>query len=154
MINGRRRGKRLYIILSHRNNFFASIKHQEIEPNQDIEQPFPDSWISTTAPIALGALTDLSTEVLFTRGTEGAKVWRNTVGATYLRWCNGDITSWMPCEAVVQIATSELSRLMKRITHNVSTVCATSFRVIPFKKITNLKSVKKTLYILWKTMYK
>merc|ERR1719162_1034058 len=93
-----------------------------MESKQDVEQPFPDSWISTTAPIALGALTDLSSEILFARGVEGAKIWRSTVGAIYLRWCNGDIISWIPCEAVVRIATSEIGRLMKRITDNLSTV--------------------------------
>lgn len=93
-----------------------------MESKEEGEQPFPDSWISTTAPIALGALTDLSSEILFARGAEGAKVWRSTVGATYLRWCNGDITSWVPCEAVVRIATSELTRFMKRVTRNISTI--------------------------------
>jgi len=95
---------------------------KDIESKEDVEQPFPDSWISTTAPIALGALTDLSSEILFTRGAEGASVWRSTVGATYLRCCNGDMTSWVPCEAVVRIASSELSRFMKRVTRSISTV--------------------------------
>ena len=44
------------------------------------------------------------------------------MGATYLRCCNGDMTSWVPCEAVVQIASSELSRFMKRVTRNISVV--------------------------------
>ena len=95
---------------------------KDMESKEDDEQPFPDSWISTTAPIAIGALTDISSEILFARGANGAAVWRSTIGATYLRCCNGDITSWVPCEAVVRIATTELSRFMKRVTRNISTI--------------------------------
>ena len=93
-----------------------------MESKEDAEQPFPDSWISTTAPIALGTLTDISSEILFARGAEGAKIWRSTVGATYLRWCNGDITTWVPCEAVVRISTSELNRFMNRVTRLIPTI--------------------------------
>eukprot|EP00535_Pseudo-nitzschia_heimii_P012093 CAMPEP_0197196342 /NCGR_PEP_ID=MMETSP1423-20130617/32306_1 /TAXON_ID=476441 /ORGANISM="Pseudo-nitzschia heimii, Strain UNC1101" /LENGTH=2211 /DNA_ID=CAMNT_0042650137 /DNA_START=205 /DNA_END=6840 /DNA_ORIENTATION=+ len=93
---------------------------KDMESKEAADQPFPDSWIATTAPIALGALTDLSSEILLPRGAKGADVWRSTVGATYLRWCNGDITSWVPCEAVVRIATSELKRFMTRATDTMT----------------------------------
>jgi len=93
---------------------------KDMESKQDTEQPFPDSWISTTAPIALGALTDLSSEVLLPRGAGGASMWRSCVGEIFLQWCNGDITRWVPCEAVVRITTSELDRFMKRVTNNIS----------------------------------
>lgn len=49
-------------------------------------------------------------------------MWRSTVGATYLRWCNGDITTWVPCEAVVRISTSELNRFMNRVTRLIPTI--------------------------------
>jgi hypothetical protein len=95
---------------------------KDMESRDDEEQPFPDSWVSTTAPIALGTLTDLSSEVMLIRGAKGATLWRSTVGEIYQRWCNGDITKWVPCEAVVRIATSELERLMKRVTHDVTEI--------------------------------
>eukprot|EP00536_Pseudo-nitzschia_multiseries_P007846 jgi/Psemu1/240607/estExt_Genewise1.C_1890031 len=83
-------------------------------------QPFPDSWISTTASIALGTLTDISTEILLLRGREGATVWRSTVAEIYQNWCNGDITKWVPCEAVVRIATAEFERCITRAVENLS----------------------------------
>ena len=92
-----------------------------MESKENEEQPFPDSWISTTAPIALGALTDLSSGVMFIRGANGAFLWRSTVGKIYQRWCNGDMTKWVPCEAVVRIATSEVDRFMERVTRDVGT---------------------------------
>ena len=95
---------------------------KDMESRDDEEQPFPDSWVSTTAPIALGTLTDLSTEVMLIRGAKGATLWRSTVGDIYQQWCNGDITKWVPCEAVVRIATSELERLMKRVMHDVTEI--------------------------------
>mmetsp|Transcript_13366 Transcript_13366/g.26848 ORF Transcript_13366/g.26848 Transcript_13366/m.26848 type:complete len:1000 (+) Transcript_13366:107-3106(+) len=94
---------------------------KDIESKDNVEQPFPDSWISTTAPIALGALTDISSEILLVRGA-GATVWRSTVAKIYQHWCNGDITKWVPCEAVVRIATSECERFMIRTTDNLSTL--------------------------------
>mmetsp|Transcript_7450 Transcript_7450/g.21709 ORF Transcript_7450/g.21709 Transcript_7450/m.21709 type:complete len:1742 (-) Transcript_7450:1355-6580(-) len=93
---------------------------KDIESKDNTEQPFPDSWISTTAPIALGTLTDISTEILLLRGAEGATVWRCTVAEIYQHWCNGDITKWVPCEAVVRIATTEFERCITRGTENLS----------------------------------
>jgi len=95
---------------------------KDMESKENEEQPFPDSWLSTTAPIALGALTDLSSEILLIRGAKGAMVWRSTVGEIYQRWCNGDITQWVPCEAVVRIATSELERFMKLVTRAITEI--------------------------------
>jgi len=83
--------------------------------DQDVEQPFPDSWISTTASVALGSLTDISSEIIFIRGASGANVWFSTIGETYQLWCNGS-ESWLPCEAVVRIGTSEVNRFMRRAT--------------------------------------
>lgn len=94
---------------------------QDIGSKGSIEQPFPDSWISTTASIALGTLTDISSEILLGRGAEGGSTWRSTVAEIYQYWCNGDITKWVPCEAVVRIATAEFERFMTRATEKLST---------------------------------
>lgn len=84
------------------------------------EQPFPDSWISTTAPVALGTLTDVASELMLIRGAAGAAVWKCTVGEVYKLWCNGETYTWIPCEAVTRIACSEVSRFMRRVTLGLS----------------------------------
>ena len=110
-----------------------------MESSEHEEQPFPDSWISTTAPVALGTLTDISTEILIPRSSTGAGFWRSTIGKTYEQWCNGRFTclggleentvkvEWIPCEAVMRIACSEISRFMSQLSSLLSKldpVCA------------------------------
>jgi brefeldin A-inhibited guanine nucleotide-exchange protein len=94
---------------------------KDLSSSEEIEQPFPDSWISTTAPIALGTLTDISTEVIFVRGASGADLWRSTIGEVYLLWCNGDY-KWIPCEAVVRVGTAEVNRFMRHATGNLPSI--------------------------------
>ncbi|KAG7370181.1 RalF-like Dot/Icm system translocated protein [Nitzschia inconspicua] len=89
---------------------------KDLSSSEDIEQPFPDSWISTTSPIALGTLTDISTEVIFVRGASGAALWRSTIGIMYRVWCNGDSGNWIPCEAVVRVGTAEVNRFLRSAT--------------------------------------
>jgi hypothetical protein len=52
--------------------------------NADGEQPFPDSWIATTAPVALGTITDITSEIIMPRGAEGASELWPRVGS----WSN------------------------------------------------------------------
>jgi hypothetical protein len=103
-----------------------------MDSSEHEEQPFPDSWISTTAPVALGALTDISTEIIVPRGSAGARIWRSTIGSMYEQWCNGRFTSisgseesivtveWIPCEAVMRIGCSEVARFMSRLSSLLS----------------------------------
>ena len=81
----------------------------------DDEQPFPDSWIGTTAPVALGCLTDIATEVAVTLdGLDGSqKVWPQ-IGSLIRTWCNGgkDFTT---CEALVRISCCEVNRFAARL---------------------------------------
>lgn len=78
------------------------------------EQPFPDSWIATTAPIAFGTLTDILSEVALKRGMDGRiELWPLIEKQFYL-WCIGreksDGAAWQPCEALVRISCREINR--------------------------------------------
>jgi hypothetical protein len=81
------------------------------------EQPFPDSWIATTAPVALGFLTDISSEIVLAHGAAGRELIWPSIGSMIQRWCNGDTKEigWSPCEAVVRIACREMSRFTVRL---------------------------------------
>ena len=87
------------------------------------EQPFPDSWVATTAPIALGLLTDIVTELVFHRGAEGQEKLWPLIATQYRFWCSGRDTPtsmnaakiWSPCEALVRISCRELYRLSRRV---------------------------------------
>ncbi|GKY96543.1 hypothetical protein MPSEU_000613900 [Mayamaea pseudoterrestris] len=86
-----------------------------------LEQPFPDSWIVTTAPLALGLLTDVITEICIWRGSKGReKIWPLIV-EQFEAWCihsnekrYGNI-QWRPCEALVRISCREIRRCLIRL---------------------------------------
>ena len=86
-----------------------------------LEQPFPDSWIATTAPLALGLLTDITTEICIWRGPEGRdKIWP-LIADQFKTWCidhsekrNGSI-QWRPCETLVRISCREIRRCLIRL---------------------------------------
>ncbi|CAJ1959317.1 unnamed protein product [Cylindrotheca closterium] len=88
--------------------------NKEMRGNADGEQPFPDSWIATTAAVALGTLTDVASEVIVPKGKEGAsKLWPD-VADMIQTWCNGS-DSWQPCEALVRVACRETNRFANRV---------------------------------------
>jgi hypothetical protein len=88
-----------------------------------IEQAFPDSWVATTAPLALGLITDLVSEFVVYRQTEGQEILWPLIAEQYRLWTVGRVqsldqldasdskASWFPCEALVRIACSDLYRL-------------------------------------------
>ena len=94
-----------------------------------IEQAFPDSWVATTAPLALGLLTDIVSELVMHRDLEGRDILWPLVAEQYRRWMVGRLyplhdddntrdngePSWFPCEALVRVAASELLRLSRRV---------------------------------------
>lgn len=90
-----------------------------------LEQPFPDSWVVTTAPIALGLLTDITSEFIVKRGPEARKKLWSIVVKQFKLWSVGmpfdgmrqgnESRSWRPCEALVRITCRELVRLTKRL---------------------------------------
>jgi len=87
------------------------------------EQPFPDSWVATTAPIALGLLTDIGSEVALERGAEGRQVLWPLIISQYKKWAigrpavkgEGSTEMWQPCEALVRIACREFHRFPLRV---------------------------------------
>ncbi|KAL3938388.1 MAG: hypothetical protein SGBAC_006689 [Bacillariaceae sp.] len=87
---------------------------KEMRGNSDGEQPFPDSWIATTAVVALGTLTDVASEVIVPKGREGASNLWPLVGDMIQTWCNGT-DSWQPCEALVRVACKETNRFANRV---------------------------------------
>lgn len=88
------------------------------------DQPFPDSWIATTAPVALGLLTDVSVEVFLKLGAEGRERLWPLIAQQFLVWCIGRDSKkcktgegdWWPCEALVRVACNEMQRLPERVT--------------------------------------
>lgn len=108
-------------------------------------QPFPDSWIATTAPIALGLLSDLIISSSLDLGKEGREVFWPTIMSQLARWSVGsskemiqckqvtdeefigdimivDVKEWQPCEALVRIGCKEWSRLFRRVLEAVPTL--------------------------------
>lgn len=96
------------------------------------EQPFPDSWLATTAPLALGLLTDIASEIIFLRGEEGREKLWPMIASQYKLWClgrrptgnlrDGGAQPWWPCEALVRIACREMHRFPLRIVEVLPTL--------------------------------
>ena len=88
------------------------------------EQPFPSSWIATTAPVALGFLTDIASEILLEYGEEGRELVWPSIGDIYFLWSNGGPagSKWRPCEAVVRIACNEVSRFSTRLSQRLDSM--------------------------------
>jgi Sec7-like guanine-nucleotide exchange factor len=106
------------------------------EEEEFSEQPFPDSWIATTAPIALGLLTDIASEIFLRRGADGReKLWPLILEQLQV-WAIGrpesfegrgrpisrdDFlhdnvgVSWQPCEALIRTSCRELNRFPRRL---------------------------------------
>jgi len=106
---------------------------KENSPGRNVhEQPFPDSWLATTAPLALGMLTDIVSEQISTLGDDVRKLLWPIVLCHYQLWIIGPSTDvgkkqsddisvlddyyfdplWRPCEAVVRIGCCELNRML------------------------------------------
>jgi len=93
------------------------------------EQPFPDSWLATTAPIGLGLLTDIGSEIALNKGAEGRQKLMPIIFRQYKLWCLGQEPSltedsipldevsilWTPCEAVVRTSCREVHRFSLRL---------------------------------------
>jgi hypothetical protein len=109
------------------------------------EQPFPDSWVATVAPLALGLLTDITSEFIVFRESEGRdKVWP-LIAEQYRSWCVGRSDSdgnmnWYPCEALVRIACREVYRLSHRLNHDEE------FNLLPYEEREAWTSLMLKLY--------
>ena len=98
-------------------------------------QPFPDSWIATTAPIALGMLSDIIHTNFLRLGSEARELLWPLVASQLVCWSVGtpegkdcvsaticdestdavilDVQEWKPCEALVRIGCKEWSRIFQ-----------------------------------------
>jgi hypothetical protein len=108
-------------------------------------QPFPDSWIATSAPIALGLLGDLIITSSLELGKEGREVFWPIIMSQLVRWSVGsstekiqceqvtddesngdkvivDVKEWQPCEALVRVGCKEWSRVFRRVLEAVPTM--------------------------------
>ena len=102
----------------------------------ELDEPFPNSWLATTAPSALGLLTDIATEIAVPRGTDGSeKIWP-LVAKQYKVWCVGhggkfysDRGPWKPCEAVVRVACKEYQRFAFRLVEKFSSMKSSEARL-------------------------
>lgn len=90
------------------------------------EQPFPDSWIATTAPIALGLMTDIGSEIAMKRGESGRETLWPRILKMFQMWAIGRPSKkgedgggvdelWQPCEALVRVACKEFHRFPLRM---------------------------------------
>lgn len=104
---------------------------KDMDNNAEGEQPFPDSWIATTGPVALGCLTDIASEIVLPHGAEGAVLLWPCLGEVYGRWCNGQRKifnglevngDWSPCEALMRIATREIIQFSTRLAEKLPTM--------------------------------
>jgi len=115
-----------------------SLKKKDTENRTVHLQPFPDSWIATTAPIALGMLSDLIYTTFLDLENGAWEVLLPPIASQLVRWCvgtpqdnveleavdddedNGDevvvnVEEWQPSEALVRIGCKEWSRVFCRV---------------------------------------
>lgn len=96
-----------------------ALAKKESHGHSSADQPFPNSWVATTAPLALGILTDVASEIVFPRGRDGLRTLWPLIERQYKVWCIGSSSGnkmiWRPCEALVRIACREFHRLPCRI---------------------------------------
>jgi hypothetical protein len=107
-----------------------------------LEQPFPDSWLVTAAPVALGLLTDIASEIVLHRGEEGRQKLWPIIESQYKLWCLGWST-WRPCEALVRISCRELRRFPLRVAEilpELSETEATSWTALILKLFSEIIS--------------
>jgi hypothetical protein len=89
--------------------------------------------LATTAPVAMGLLTDLVSEFVVYRGEDGRDTLWPLIKEQYVLWCVGRqqkiwqdsmgenseakqaALSWFPCEALVRIAARDIYRLAQRL---------------------------------------
>ena len=93
-------------------------KKASTSQSKPAELPFPDSWIATTAPVALGLVTDVITELVMPLNERGIDMWPS-VANLYRTWCIGKDDAWQTCEALVRISCREVQRLSERLSKRV-----------------------------------
>jgi len=115
------------------------------EGKKETEQPFPDSWVATTAPVALGMLTDIVSEIVIRKGQDGRDILWPIILEQLQRWSAGfplmksilqsireeddggdeskpQADVWLPCESLVRIGCKELYRIPDRLLEKLPTL--------------------------------
>eukprot|EP00977_Amphora_coffeiformis_P000144 scaffold37_cov159-Amphora_coffeaeformis.AAC.8 len=89
---------------------------------EEEEQPFPESWIATTAPSALGLLTDIATEIALYKGKDTRDAIWKILSKQYSLWYRGTGSpgGWNPCEALVRVSCKEIHTFADRIAEHIS----------------------------------
>ena len=96
---------------------------QKAPIQKNIDEPFPESWVATTAPIMLGMLTDMFCLIATNYSSSEAKeLWQVTVGEMQ-KWAIGTpfamssspSQSWKPSEALVRIGCKEIKHFSKKL---------------------------------------
>jgi len=117
--------------LRHGGDGNLSRAHVYLKKNverQRSNEPFPDSWVATTAPIAMGMLTDIASEIVLKMSAEGINVIWPLIFEVFEMWLIGrsrtdndgapkdaiSIEPWQPCEALVRVACCEIGRFPER----------------------------------------
>ncbi len=92
-------------------------KRDDVTSNENSVQPFPDSWIATTAVFALGLLTDVTSLILTEMTVSDIETLWPIIAQVYKLWFKGTQLpqTWQPCEALVRISCQEIGRLSERI---------------------------------------
>ena len=159
------------VLLIISSSTLNGIREQEVSKAEPREQPFPDSWIATTAPIALGLLTDIASEVLLKYGADARERLLPFIVRQFLVWCIGRpldfddkhtssswrLDVWWPCEALVRVACNEMYRLPHRISEALpgldqmeriawTKTLLTMFSAALSKSVTHEKTIQKDLF--------
>ena len=116
------------------------------EGKNETEQPFPDSWVATTAPVALGMLTDIFSELIIDKGQGGRDILWPIILEQLQRWAagfplmksilqsireedddgghetNSQADVWLPCESLVRIGCKELYRIPDKLLEKLPTL--------------------------------
>lgn len=114
------------------------LKKKDVDTRLADLQPFPNSWIATTAPIALGMLSDIVYSSFLDFGADGREALWPIISNQFVRWSSGTFQEdaqrdratkvgdvgeeaishaekWQPCEALVRIGCKEWSRLFRLV---------------------------------------
>jgi len=105
-----------------RRAYMLAKKEDAAVESDGLDEPFPNSWLATTAPSALGLLTDITSEIVVARDPEASKLIWPIVAKQYKTWCVGhagdpqrNTTPWKPCEAAARVACREYHRFAARL---------------------------------------
>jgi len=88
----------------------------DVEGSRLQDQPFPDSWIASTAPSAIGCLIDVASELVFHLPEKEMRLMWSIITKPLAQWCtgNGNSTGWTPCEALIRMVSNSLVVLASR----------------------------------------